>query len=117
MSKHPPAEFGLFAPAILKPAISQSFLKLNPKSLARNPVMFTTALVSLFATILTVREFAIGGPTAWIGPADHDLALVHRPVREFRRSGGGRSRQGACGRLQGDKVNGQGAVAAQPARP
>jgi potassium-transporting ATPase ATP-binding subunit len=67
MSKHVPAEFGLFAPEILRPAIGQSFLKLNPKSLARNPVMFATALVSVFATFLTVREFLAGGPTFAIG--------------------------------------------------
>ncbi len=67
MSKHAPVEFGLFAPAILKPAIGQAFVKLDPRSLARNPVMFATALVSALATILTIREFALGGPTAWIG--------------------------------------------------
>ncbi len=67
MSKTSSADISLFAPAIVKPAIGQAFLKLNPKGLARNPVMFATALVSLFATILVVREGIIGGPTFWIG--------------------------------------------------
>ncbi len=67
MSKHAPAEIGLFAPEIVRPALLQSVLKLNPKGLARNPVIFSTALVSLVATILVVREAIIGGPTFWIG--------------------------------------------------
>ncbi len=67
MSKHAPAEISLFAPEIVKPAVGQAFLKLNPKGLARNPVIFSTALVSLFATILVIREAIIGGPTFWIG--------------------------------------------------
>eukprot|EP01036_Dinobryon_divergens_P003181 gene3181-4186_t len=67
MSKTSSADIGLFAPTILKPAIGQAFIKLNPKGLARNPVMFATALVSLFATILVIREGIVGGPTFWIG--------------------------------------------------
>ncbi len=67
MSKHAPAEIGLFAPEIVKPAVGQAFLKLDPRGLARNPVIFATALVSLFATILVIREAIIGGPTFWIG--------------------------------------------------
>jgi K+-transporting ATPase ATPase B chain len=67
MSKSTTAEIGLFAPEILKPAIWQAVKKLNPKGLARNPVIFTTAVVSLFATILVVREGMTGGPTFWIG--------------------------------------------------
>jgi potassium-transporting ATPase ATP-binding subunit len=61
------SEISLFAPAILKPAVWQAVKKLNPKGLARNPVIFTTALVSLFATVLVVREGLAGGPTFWIG--------------------------------------------------
>lgn len=67
MSRHSSVEIGLFAPEILKPAVGQAFLKLDPRGLARNPVIFATALVSLFATILVVREALIGGPTFWIG--------------------------------------------------
>jgi len=62
MSKHPQREIGLFAPAILKPAVPQAFRKLDPRSLVRNPVIFTTALVSVLATVLAVREGVAGGP-------------------------------------------------------
>lgn len=67
MSKHAPAEMGLFSPVILRPAILQAFRKLDPRSLARNPVIFSTALVSLLATILVIREGLTGGPVFWIG--------------------------------------------------
>ena len=67
MSKHSSSEIGLFAPAILKPAIGQAFMKLDPHGLMRNPVIFATALVSLFATVLVIREGLNGGPTFWIG--------------------------------------------------
>ena len=67
MSKHPSVEFGLFAPAILLPAATQAFVKLDPRSLARNPVIFSTAVVSLVATVLVVREGLAGGPSFLIG--------------------------------------------------
>lgn len=67
MSKHTPSEMGLFSPVIIRPAILQAFRKLDPRSLARNPVMFSTALVSVLATILVIREGLTGGPVFWIG--------------------------------------------------
>jgi K+-transporting ATPase ATPase B chain len=67
MSKHAPAEMGLFSPVIIRPAILQAFRKLDPRSLARNPVIFSTALVSVLATALVIREGLTGGPVFWIG--------------------------------------------------
>ncbi|MEW6123198.1 MAG: potassium-transporting ATPase subunit KdpB [Pseudomonadota bacterium] len=67
MSKHAPNEIGLFAPEILKPAVLESFRKLDPRGLARNPVIFATALVSVLATFLVVREGMTGGPAFWVG--------------------------------------------------
>jgi K+-transporting ATPase ATPase B chain len=67
MSKHSSIEFGLFAPEILGPAVRQAFRKLDPRSLARNPVIFSTAVVSLIATLLVVREGLAGGPSVLIG--------------------------------------------------
>jgi len=46
---------------ILVPAIGDAFRKLNPKSLAKNPVMFVVAVVSLLTTILLVKDLATGG--------------------------------------------------------
>jgi K+-transporting ATPase ATPase B chain len=43
------------------PAIRQSFIKLDPRQLIRNPVMFTTAVVAMLATILLARTLVTGG--------------------------------------------------------
>lgn len=47
---------------ILLPAIGDAFCKLNPKSLARNPVMFVVAVVSLLTTLLLLKDVAAGNP-------------------------------------------------------
>jgi K+-transporting ATPase ATPase B chain len=67
MSRNAAAEVGLFAPAIIKPALLQSLRKLDPRSLARNPVIFATAAVSVLGTVLTARELLAGAPDAAIG--------------------------------------------------
>ncbi len=42
----------MFTPELLGPAVGDSFRKLDPRALIRNPVMFTTAVVALLLTIL-----------------------------------------------------------------
>ena len=44
----------LFTADLMAPAIRDAFLKLNPRELIRNPVMFTTACVAALLTILLV---------------------------------------------------------------
>ena len=51
----------LFDPKIVVPAIGQAFLKLDPRTLARNPVMFVLEMVTVLTTILLVRDIAMGG--------------------------------------------------------
>ncbi|HWK68248.1 MAG TPA: potassium-transporting ATPase subunit KdpB [Rhizobiaceae bacterium] len=46
---------------ILVPAVRDAFRKLDPRSLARNPVMFVVAVVSALTTILFVKDLVIGG--------------------------------------------------------
>ncbi|MES2489866.1 MAG: potassium-transporting ATPase subunit KdpB [Pseudomonadota bacterium] len=46
----------LFDRALIVPAIRDAFIKLDPRTLARNPVIFITALVSLLATVLFVHD-------------------------------------------------------------
>ncbi len=46
----------LFDPAILGPAVGEAFKKLDPRTLWRNPVMFTVEVVSVATTILFVRD-------------------------------------------------------------
>ncbi|ATU95573.1 potassium-transporting ATPase subunit KdpB [Phyllobacterium zundukense] len=51
--------------SILLPAIGGAFKKLNPRSLARNPVMFVVAVVSALTTVLFLKDIATGGQDLW----------------------------------------------------
>ncbi|MFG1394252.1 potassium-transporting ATPase subunit KdpB [Xanthobacter agilis] len=46
---------------ILLPAVGDAFRKLDPRKLARNPVMFVVAVVSALTTVLLVKDAATGG--------------------------------------------------------
>ena len=49
-------------PSILVPAIWQSVLKLSPRVLIKNPVMFVVEIVAALTTIILLRELISGGP-------------------------------------------------------
>ena len=51
----------LLDPSLLRPALRDAIVKLDPRSLAKNPVIFITALVSLLASLLFLRDLATGG--------------------------------------------------------
>jgi potassium-transporting ATPase ATP-binding subunit len=55
----------LFDPTIVKQAVVDSFTKLNPKTLLRNPVIFVVEVVSLVVTIRIVADIVSGGPVAF----------------------------------------------------
>ena len=46
------ASAGLFDRALVGPAIRDAFVKLDPRTLVRNPVMFTTAVIAAAATLV-----------------------------------------------------------------
>ncbi|MFG1430405.1 potassium-transporting ATPase subunit KdpB [Xanthobacter sp. V2C-8] len=46
---------------ILLPAVGDAFRKLDPRTLARNPVMFVVAVVSALTTVLLVKDALSGG--------------------------------------------------------
>ena len=48
----------LFDPAIAGRAVVAAFQKLDPRTLARNPVIFVTEVVSLGVTLLFIRDLA-----------------------------------------------------------
>ncbi|HEY7689190.1 MAG TPA: potassium-transporting ATPase subunit KdpB [Dongiaceae bacterium] len=54
----------LLEPSIVVPAIGDSFRKLDPRTLARNPVMFAVELVAAVATALFVRDLVQGTGSA-----------------------------------------------------
>ncbi len=58
----------LFDPAIAKDALLDSLRKLNPRKLARNPVMFVVAVGSVLTTVLFARDairHVPGGTPLW----------------------------------------------------
>jgi potassium-transporting ATPase ATP-binding subunit len=50
----------LFDPPIVKRAIGDSFRKLNPRTMMKNPVMFVVEIGAAMTTALLVRDFAVG---------------------------------------------------------
>ena len=46
----------LFDPAIMRRAIGDSFVKLNPRQMARNPVMFVVEIGSVLTTLLFFQK-------------------------------------------------------------
>jgi len=50
----------IFDWAIIGPAIGQSFVKLSPRTLARNPVMFVVEIVAALTTVILARDIMFG---------------------------------------------------------
>src|SRR5258708_4807418 len=60
MSRHPQPQISVFSWALMGPAIGDAFVKLDPRQLYRNPVMFTTGVVALLLTVLLVAGQGFG---------------------------------------------------------
>jgi len=60
--------FSLFDPALVRPAIVESFAKLDPRLQWRNPVMFVVYVGSILTTVLAIQALAGKGdaPAAFI---------------------------------------------------
>ena len=54
------ARSSMFDRALLLPAFRDAVVKLDPRQLVRNPVMFTTAIAALLATAILVRHLLVG---------------------------------------------------------
>jgi potassium-transporting ATPase ATP-binding subunit len=52
-----PRETKLVDPELMRRAIIESFVKLNPRTLMRNPVMFVVGVGSVLTTVLFVKDF------------------------------------------------------------
>jgi K+-transporting ATPase ATPase B chain len=51
----------LFDPKIMLPAIGSAFVKLDPRTLIKNPVMFVLEVVSALTTVILLRDLVTGG--------------------------------------------------------
>ncbi|HAD17326.1 MAG TPA: K(+)-transporting ATPase subunit B [Erythrobacter sp.] len=60
MERTTSGQTGLFQRELVVPAIRDSFVKLDPRTLVRNPVMFVTGIVAATATVIVLRGIAIG---------------------------------------------------------
>ncbi|HLO82081.1 MAG TPA: potassium-transporting ATPase subunit KdpB [Chitinophagaceae bacterium] len=63
MSVHKRKAYGLFDPALLSTAVKQSFIKLNPAKMIRNPVMFTVELGTLIMAGVVLESVLTGNRT------------------------------------------------------
>jgi potassium-transporting ATPase ATP-binding subunit len=52
----------LFDAKIVVPAIGSAFVKLDPRTLIKNPVMFVLEVVTALTTIFLIRDVVTGGP-------------------------------------------------------
>ena len=59
MRKRMPAST-MLDPKIVVPAIGQAFVKLDPRTLVKNPVMFVLEIVTVLTTVLLVRDLITG---------------------------------------------------------
>jgi K+-transporting ATPase ATPase B chain len=55
------AKISILSPAILVPALRDAVLKLDPRQLIRNPVIFVTEVVAVLVTVLFVQDMAGAG--------------------------------------------------------
>src|SRR6476660_4653673 len=51
----------LFDPKIVVPAIASAFVKLDPRTLMKNPVMFVLEVVTVLTTVILIRDLIAGG--------------------------------------------------------
>ncbi len=51
----------LFDPKIVVPAIGSAFVKLNPRTLMKNPVMFVLEVVTALTTVILIHDLFTGG--------------------------------------------------------
>ena len=60
LRKRMPAS-ALFDPKIVGPAIGSAFVKLDPRTLIKNPVMFVLEIVTVLTTVILIRDLITGG--------------------------------------------------------
>jgi K+-transporting ATPase ATPase B chain len=72
MAKQARAKVSMFDPAIVRVAVTESFEKLDPRVLYKNPVMFVVAIGSLLTTVLLARDVVaapVGASPRWFTAA------------------------------------------------
>jgi potassium-transporting ATPase ATP-binding subunit len=73
----------LFDPEILKRAIKESFVKLDPRLVAKNPVMFVVEVGAALTTVFVIKD-AVTGVGGLLFGVQIVMAMVHCRLRQFR---------------------------------
>ena len=97
----------LFDPQIVSSALRESFVKLNPMTLARNPVMFVVEVGAALTTVILVRDLVTGtGEIIGFGVQIALWLWFTVLVRKLRRGDGGGARQSASRHASQDEDRG-----------
>jgi K+-transporting ATPase ATPase B chain len=100
-------KISLLDPSILVPAIGDSFRKLDPRTLARNPVMFAVEIVAAAATLLFLRDLFIGtGESVFTGQISVWLwfTVVFANFSEAVAEGRGKAQAATLRKMRSDTV-------------
>src|ERR1043166_967065 len=89
----------LFDPPIVRRAIADSFRKLNPVTMAKNPVMFVVEIGAALTTALTLRDVVAGAHglgfgfqiTLWLW-----FTVLFATFAEAMAEGGGKAQAHRC---------------------
>ena len=95
----------MFDPALVRPAIADSFRKLTPRTQFRNPVMFCVRRQHPDDDPVDRRAVRPYRSGRRFHRRDRAVVVVHRAVRELRRSARGRAFEGAGRPLRSAKHN------------
>ena len=100
-------ERSLFERDIMRAAIAASFAKLDPRLMARNPVMFVVEIGAVLTTLIWIVQAFGGEPGRRRRPRlvhvhGRDLAVADRALRQLRRGDRRGPRQGAGRRAARD---------------
>ena len=86
----------MFEPAIVRRAILDSFVKLDPRLQAKNPVMFIVEVGSVLTTFLFFRDLGrVERGDELVRRTRRGVPVVHGAVRQLRGGDGRRPGQGA----------------------
>ena len=59
-------------------------MKLNPRLVAKNPVMFVVEVGAALTTVFVIKDAVSGAGDLLFGSSDRPLAVVHSVICEFR---------------------------------
>ena len=79
---------GVFTRSLVRRAAADALRKLNPRAVARNPVMFVVEVGAAITTLVMLHQIVTRTGQSRVHVSDYVMALVHGRVRQFRRGDG-----------------------------